>query len=127
MEINPIKSIMGASPHTGRATRVGITKIAFCSLEDGLLCVRIDDNVAVRAANFDHADIVVGTRRCTGRTADTGVIIDNNTATDLTAVNGAGGTADHADRIRAMHTGIGHHPVVKCFAVTHKTRVAAVC
>ena len=41
-------------------------------------------------------------------------------------MDGAGGTADHADRVGAMHAGIGHHVVVEGSAVADEARIIAV-
>src|SRR5207249_1166598 len=56
---------------------------------------------------------VIGASLGAGAAANAGVIVDDNLAADRAAMNGAGGAADHADRIHTVHAGIGdHEPVV---------------
>ncbi len=111
---------MGTSTLTRRSTHLVDAKITFGRLQDG--CIRfVQDEVAIFVPNRDHPNIVVGTRIRTGRTPNTRGVVDDHLPLQGTTVNSACGTADHADRVGAMHARIGNHDIAVSASMPGKT------
>lgn len=125
MEIYSVQCVMRTGTHTGRTTWIGVTQVTFGRLQDWLAGGRIHNDMTISTAYFDHANIVVGAGRGTGRTANAGIVVDHDTAAHLATVNRTSGAPDHADRVRTVHAGVGDHPVIECFAVSQEARIAA--
>ncbi len=111
-----------------RASVVIDAQVALGCLHDGLSFVRIHhDGVVLRAIpDFDHADVVVRATRGAHRAADAGEIVDHDLTALLGSVDGSRGTPDHADRIDAMHAGVGDHVVAQDRAVPDESRIVLV-
>ena len=102
---------MRTGPFAGRAGHLFDAQIALGGLDDGLH-VLIHHEFAGGIPDFHHANGVVGSNCCStrgGRSAGGGV--DDDLAAEGIAMDGAGGTADHANGVHAVHTGIGDHDV----------------
>ena len=82
--------------------------------------------IAVFIAHFDHANGVVRTIVRARLATDARALVDDYLAAESVAVNRAGRAANHANRVRAMHAGIGDHDVPVDRAVAQETRIVVV-
>ena len=113
---------MGTRSLTGRSTDVVDAEVAFCCLLHRLVLF-VEDELSATIPDVHHMYILVGAAVGAHRAADAGKIIDEDLAAILVAVDRAGRTLEHADRIDAMHTGIGDHQVGFAVPVTDKARI----
>ena len=101
------------------------TEIALRRLRDGFHFL-IHEKFAALVACLNHANGIVGTIRKTGFAADARRGIYDHLSGKRLAVNGTGRTANHADRISAMHAGIGDHQTSGARPMTQKPRIIVV-
>ena len=107
--MDPFQSVVRTGADTGRPARLAIAEITLRRLEDRLTTVRIRNAVGIGIPYRDHRNVVVWAGVRANGATDTGYIVDDDGAVFDRAVDGARGAANHADRIRAMHTRIRDH------------------
>src|SRR5260370_41940230 len=100
---------MGAGPLAGGPAPLVDAQVALGRLDDGLIGLFIDEGIAVRVPDLHQADGVVGTVAGAGTAADAGHVVDRYDPLLQVPVDGPGRTVDHADRILAVHAGVGDH------------------
>src|SRR5438105_4273311 len=116
---------MRAGALAGGTAVVLYAQIAFSRLADGLQ-ILVHHELATRVPDVHHADRVVRAVVETCLAADAGHGIDHHLARERLAVDCARRTADHANRVRAVHAGIGDHEPATGRSVPEKTRVVLV-
>jgi len=101
-------------------------KVALRCLENGLLRRAIDDERASRIANLYHVNCLVRATIGAHAAADARAIVDAHGAIVDIARNRPGRAANHAHRVDAVHTRIGHHHVVMLRSLANEARVIVV-
>ena len=86
--------------------------------------IKVENGISFYVIDLHHLNVRVRAGVGASFTTDAGVVINNHGPIGNDPGDGACGTADHAHRVRAVHAGIGHHPVFKCLAVADKARVS---
>src|SRR5438034_8347234 len=99
---------MWAGALTGRPTVLFNAQIAFSGLQKRLYFAIHHDN-ALLVADFNHSDRLVRAVVEASFAADARHRVDHDLAADSLAMNRSGQTANHADRIGAMHASVGNH------------------
>src|SRR5262245_24130601 len=99
---------MRASTLTSRPAELFNAQITFGGFEDRF-AFRVLEELPAPIPDFNHADGVIGTVSGTDAAPDTSGGIDRHLASESLTMDRAGGTADHANGIDAMHAGVGHH------------------
>ena len=128
MQIHPSQGIVRTSALAGRtADHLIGTKVALGGFHYRSMGLLIKDEGALFIANFNHLNIVIGTTVRTGGAANACGVIDNHLSFKGISVNSSGGASDHADRVSAVHTGVGNHVTAELPSLSDKARVIVVC
>ena len=106
-----------------RAANLVNAQITFRRLGHRLTRDLIEDEPAFRVSHLNHTDIVVGTVICTGPTADTGIVVDDDFAGSLNTMDCTRRTSQHADRIGAVHARVSDHQTLYTPAMTIEARI----
>ena len=117
---------MWAGALTRRTAGLPDAQIALRGLLDGQLRSRVQHKPPAPVSDFHHPNVVVRATTGAHSTPDARVVIDHDLAAGEITVDGAGGTADHAHRIGAVHARIRNHDIVDGGAVPDKARVVVV-
>src|SRR6266496_4422037 len=104
VEIDADKRAVRTGALAGRTAKLFDAQIAFGRFEDRFHFL-VHEKRAGLVADFDHANRVIGTVVEAGFAADAGGRIDHDLPAKSVPVNGAGGAADHAYWIHAVHAG----------------------
>ena len=110
--IDALERAMWTGPGACRPAGQACAEIALGRLANGRPCRFILHRQTVQVSDFDQSDVVVGARIRTGAAADAGLVVDMHVAKGQVALDRAGRATDQADRINAMHAGMGDHQVV---------------
>lgn len=104
-------------------TRSIDAEVALGSFLDRLAVVNVDDRQALWRIDSDHLYVLVRATICTGRTANTSLVVDCDSSRFGVASNCAGGTTNHANGVQTMHAGVGDHPLIVNFTGAIESRV----
>ncbi len=116
---------------TGRSARgsrrLTTAHIALGRLHDRLARLHISVGTSLGIEYFRHPDVFVGARRSAGSASDADRFVDLDNAGFFVPSNRPGWTADHANRIAALHAGLHKlQPLVRN-TLPDESRVAIVC
>ncbi len=107
-------------------TELPEAKVTLRRFDDRFLGIFVNNKTTMLVTNLDESNVVVGTRVGTGSAADAGHVVDDDATVLRVAVNSAGRTANQADSIDTMHTGIGYHYIAELGTMADKTRIVIV-
>src|SRR6266404_3128983 len=108
VQVETSQRAVRTGPLAGWTAGLFNTQIAFRSL-DYRIHFFVGEERAALIADFDHANGFIGTIVKAGFAPYTGGRVNDHLATKRASVDRASGTANHANRIDAMHAGIRHH------------------
>ena len=108
---------------TGRTGDLVGAQVAFGRFLNRLVGGLIVKWLALGIARGDHLNVVVRATVGAGGATDAGQVIDYHPAVGRIPMNGAGGTANHANGIQAMHAGVGDHESVIHLPVADEPRI----
>lgn len=100
---------MWAGIPAGRARELIDTVIALGRLENRCAALVVKKRFSGAIRNFYHNDVFIRAAIGAGGAADTGIVVNDHRQIIPGALNRTGRATDQADRIVAMHAGMGDH------------------
>ena len=125
--IDSHQGVMGTRSLTSGTAQLLHAKITLGRFQDWFVGLLINQRDSGAILDFDHQDIAVRTTIGTGAATDAGIIVDGHIASFAITTNRAGRATNHANRVQAMHAGVGHHPVIMFGALPYESRIIVVC